>query len=184
PHFLHAIEYGNYVYFFFSEIAVEYTTLGKVVFSRVARVCKNDNGGSPRVLERYWTSFLKARLNCSVPGDSFFYFDVLQSLTNVLQINHRPAVLGVFTTQANSITGSAVCAFYMDDIEKAFSGKFKEQRNSESAWTPVPEEQVPKPRPGCCAGEGSATAYKSSTTFPDDTLTFIKSYPLMDESVP
>lgn len=71
------------------------------MFSRVARVCKNDNGGSPRVLERYWTSFLKARLNCSVPGDSFFYFDVLQSLTNVLQINHRPAVLGVFTTQAN-----------------------------------------------------------------------------------
>uniref|UniRef100_A0A3Q1GYY2 Sema domain-containing protein n=1 Tax=Anabas testudineus TaxID=64144 RepID=A0A3Q1GYY2_ANATE len=184
PHFLHAIEYGNYVYFFFSEIAVEYTTLGKVVFSRVARVCKNDNGGSPRVLERYWTSFLKARLNCSVPGDSFFYFDVLQSLTNVLQINHRPAVLGVFTTQANSITGSAVCAFYMDDIEKAFSGKFKEQRNSESAWTPVPEEQVPKPRPGSCAGEGSAAAYKSSTTFPDETLTFIKSYPLMDESVP
>ncbi|XP_076592676.1 sema domain, transmembrane domain (TM), and cytoplasmic domain, (semaphorin) 6C isoform X1 [Chaetodon auriga] len=184
PHFLHAIEYGNYVYFFFSEIAVEYTTLGKVVFSRVARVCKNDNGGSPRVLERYWTSFLKARLNCSVPGDSFFYFDVLQSLTNVLQINHRPAVLGVFTTQANSITGSAVCAFYMDDIERAFSGKFKEQRNSESAWTPVPEEQVPKPRPGCCAGEGSAAAYKSSTTFPDETLTFIKSYPLMDESVP
>lgn len=74
---------------------------GQVVFSRVARVCKNDNGGSPRVLERYWTSFLKARLNCSVPGDSFFYFDVLQSLTNVLQINRRPAVLGVFTTQAN-----------------------------------------------------------------------------------
>uniref|UniRef100_A0AAY5EQP1 Sema domain-containing protein n=1 Tax=Electrophorus electricus TaxID=8005 RepID=A0AAY5EQP1_ELEEL len=184
PHFLHAIEYGNYVYFFFSEIAVEYTTLGKVVFSRVARVCKNDNGGSPRVLERYWTSFLKARLNCSVPGDSFFYFDVLQSLTNILQINHRPAVLGVFTTQANSITGSAVCAFYMDDVERVFSGKFKEQRTSESAWTPVPDEQVPKPRPGSCAGDGSAAAYKSSTSFPDETLTFIKSYPLMDEAVP
>uniref|UniRef100_A0A6Q2Z2J0 Sema domain-containing protein n=1 Tax=Esox lucius TaxID=8010 RepID=A0A6Q2Z2J0_ESOLU len=184
PHFLHAIEYGNYVYFFLSEIAVEYTTLGKVVFSRVARVCKNDNGGSPRVLERYWTSFLKARLNCSVPGDSFFYFDVLQSLTNVLQINQRPAVMGVFTTQANSIPGSAVCAFYMDDVEKVFNGKFKEQKTSDSAWTPVPEEQVPKPRPGSCAGDGPASAYKSSTSFPDDTLTFIKSYPLMDEAVP
>uniref|UniRef100_A0A8C9SRU0 Semaphorin 6Cb n=1 Tax=Scleropages formosus TaxID=113540 RepID=A0A8C9SRU0_SCLFO len=184
PHFLHAIEYGNYVYFFFSEIAVEYTALGKVVFSRVARVCKNDNGGSPRVLERYWTSFLKARLNCSVPGDSFFYFDVLQSLTNVLQINQRPTVVGVFTTQVNSITGSAVCAFYMDDIEKAFNGKFKEQRSSESAWTPVPEEQVPKPRPGSCAGDGPAASYKSSTSFPDDMLAFIKSYPLMDEAVP
>ncbi|MBN3323366.1 SEM6D protein, partial [Atractosteus spatula] len=184
PHFLHAIEYGNYVYFFFSEIAVEYTTLGKVVFSRVARVCKNDNGGSPRVLEKYWTSFLKARLNCSVPGDSFFYFDVLQSLTNVLQINQRPAVVGVFTTQANSITGSAVCAFYMDDIEKAFNGKFKEQKSSESPWTAVSEDQVPKPRPGSCAGDGPAASYKSSTNFPDETLSFIKSYPLMDEAVP
>uniref|UniRef100_A0A7N6AT85 Sema domain-containing protein n=1 Tax=Anabas testudineus TaxID=64144 RepID=A0A7N6AT85_ANATE len=184
PHFLHAIDYGNYVYFFLSEIAVEYTALGKVVFSRVARVCKNDNGGSPRVLERYWTSFLKARLNCSVPGDSFFYFDVLQSLTNVLQINQRPAVVGVFTTQANSIPGSAVCAFYMDDIEKVFNGKFKEQRTSDSSWTPVPDEQVPRPRPGTCAGDGPAADYKSSVQFPDETLTFIKSYPLMDEAVP
>ncbi|MGH0176888.1 UNVERIFIED_CONTAM: hypothetical protein FKN15_073801 [Acipenser sinensis] len=101
PHFLHAIEYRKHVYFFFSEIAVEYTTLGKVVFSRVARVCKNDLGGSPRVLEKYWTSFLKARLNCSIPGDSFFYFDVLQSLSDVVELNGRPAVVGVFTTQAN-----------------------------------------------------------------------------------
>uniref|UniRef100_A0A3Q2CGP1 Sema domain, transmembrane domain (TM), and cytoplasmic domain, (semaphorin) 6Ca n=1 Tax=Cyprinodon variegatus TaxID=28743 RepID=A0A3Q2CGP1_CYPVA len=184
PHFQHAIDYGNYVYFFLSEIAVEYTALGKVVFSRVARVCKNDNGGSPRVLERYWTSFLKARLNCSVPGDSFFYFDVLQSLTNVLQINQRPAVVGVFTTQSNSIPGSAVCAFYMDDIEKVFNGKFKEQRTSDSSWTPVPDEQVPRPRPGTCAGDGPASDYKSSVQFPDEMLTFIKSYPLMDEAVP
>uniref|UniRef100_A0A3Q3BRX9 Sema domain, transmembrane domain (TM), and cytoplasmic domain, (semaphorin) 6Ca n=1 Tax=Kryptolebias marmoratus TaxID=37003 RepID=A0A3Q3BRX9_KRYMA len=123
-----------------------YFSFAFVVFSRVARVCKNDNGGSPRVLDRYWTSFLKARLNCSVPGDSFFYFDVLQSLTNVLQINQRPAVIGVFTTQANSIPGSAVCAFYMDDIEKVFNGKFKEQRTSDSSWTPVPDESVPRPR--------------------------------------
>uniref|UniRef100_A0A3P8X0Y5 Sema domain, transmembrane domain (TM), and cytoplasmic domain, (semaphorin) 6Ca n=1 Tax=Cynoglossus semilaevis TaxID=244447 RepID=A0A3P8X0Y5_CYNSE len=146
PHFLHAIDYGSYVYFFFSEIAVEYTALGKVVFSRVARVCKNDNGGSPRVLERHWTSFLKARLNCSLPGDSFFYFDVLQSVTSVLQINGRPAVVGVFTTQDNSILGSAVCSFYMDDIENVFSGKFKEQRVSDSSWTPVSDDQVPRPR--------------------------------------
>ncbi|XP_061902850.1 semaphorin-6D-like [Entelurus aequoreus] len=184
PHFLHAIDYGSYVYFFLREIAVEYTTLGKVVFSRVARVCKNDNGGSPRVLDKYWTSFLKARLNCSVPGDSFFYFDALQSITNVLQINGRPTVVGVFTTQANSIPGSAVCAFYMDDIEKVFNGRFKEQRNSDSSWTPVPDEQVPKPRPGSCAGDGPAADFKSSVQFPDETLMFIKSYPLMDEAVP
>uniref|UniRef100_A0A3B4EFG3 Sema domain-containing protein n=1 Tax=Pygocentrus nattereri TaxID=42514 RepID=A0A3B4EFG3_PYGNA len=183
PQFVHAIEYGSYVYIFFSEIAVESMALGKVMYSRVARVCKNDSGGSARVLERYWTSFLKARLNCSVPGESIFYFDVLQSISNVIQINQRPAVVGVFTTQKNSIPGSAVCGFYMDEIERVFRGRFKEQKGTDSAWSAVPEEQVPKPRPGSCAGDGSASAFSSSVLFPDSMLSFIKAHPLMDECV-
>ncbi|XP_074183891.1 semaphorin-6D isoform X9 [Rhinolophus sinicus] len=184
PHFLHAIEYGNYVYFFFREIAVEHNNLGKAVYSRVARICKNDMGGSQRVLEKHWTSFLKARLNCSVPGDSFFYFDVLQSITDIIQISGIPTVVGVFTTQLNSIPGSAVCAFSMDDIEKVFKGRFKEQKTPDSVWTAVPEDKVPKPRPGCCAKHGLAEAYKTSIDFPDETLSFIKSHPLMDSAVP
>ncbi|XP_035115481.2 semaphorin-6D isoform X10 [Callithrix jacchus] len=184
PHFLHAIEYGNYVYFFFREIAVEHNNLGKAVYSRVARICKNDMGGSQRVLEKHWTSFLKARLNCSVPGDSFFYFDVLQSITDIIQISGIPTVVGVFTTQLNSIPGSAVCAFSMDDIEKVFKGRFKEQKTPDSVWTAVPEDKVPKPRPGCCAKHGVAEAYKTSIDFPDETLSFIKSHPLMDSAVP
>ncbi|KAM8998379.1 semaphorin-6D isoform 10-T12 [Ara ararauna] len=184
PHFLHAIEYGNYVYFFFREIAVEHNNLGKAVYSRVARICKNDMGGSQRVLEKHWTSFLKARLNCSVPGDSFFYFDVLQSITDIIEISGIPTVVGVFTTQLNSIPGSAVCAFSMDDIEKVFKGRFKEQKTPDSVWTAVPEDKVPKPRPGCCAKHGLAEAYKTSIDFPDETLSFIKSHPLMDSAVP
>ncbi|XP_005877575.1 PREDICTED: semaphorin-6D isoform X5 [Myotis brandtii] len=184
PHFLHAIEYGNYVYFFFREIAVEHNNLGKAVYSRVARICKNDMGGSQRVLEKHWTSFLKARLNCSVPGDSFFYFDVLQSITNIMQINGIPTVVGVFTTQLNSIPGSAVCAFSMDDIEKVFKGRFKEQKTPDSVWTAVPEDKVPMPRPGCCAKHGLAEDYETSIGFPDETLLFIKSHPLMDSAVP
>ncbi|OWK09628.1 SEMA6D [Cervus elaphus hippelaphus] len=156
----------------------------KAVYSRVARICKNDMGGSQRVLEKHWTSFLKARLNCSVPGDSFFYFDVLQSITDIIQINGIPTVVGVFTTQLNSIPGSAVCAFSMDDIEKVFKGRFKEQKTPDSVWTAVPEDKVPKPRPGCCAKHGLAEAYKTSIDFPDETLSFIKSHPLMDSAVP
>uniref|UniRef100_A0A1A8F2Q1 Sema domain, transmembrane domain (TM), and cytoplasmic domain, (Semaphorin) 6D, like n=1 Tax=Nothobranchius korthausae TaxID=1143690 RepID=A0A1A8F2Q1_9TELE len=184
PHFLHAAEYGNYVYFFYREIAVEHSNLGKVVYSRVARICKNDVGGSQRVLEKHWTSFVKARLNCSVPGESFFYFDVLQSITDIININGVPSVVGVFTTQMNSIPGSAVCAFTMTDIEKVFSGRFKEQKTPDSVWTPFPEEKLPKPRPGSCAGHGPAASLKSSVEFPDDTLQFIKSHPLMDTAVP
>ncbi|XP_063169971.1 semaphorin-6D isoform X8 [Candoia aspera] len=184
PHFLHAIEYGNFVYFFFREIAVEHNNLGKAVYSRVARICKNDMGGSQRVLEKHWTSFLKARLNCSVPGDSFFYFDVLQSITDIIEISGIPTVVGVFTTQLNSIPGSAVCAFSMEDIEKVFKGRFKEQKTPDSVWTAVPEDKVPRPRPGCCAKHGPAEAYKTSIDFPDETLSFIKSHPLMDSAVP
>uniref|UniRef100_A0A3Q4I3Y1 Semaphorin 6D n=1 Tax=Neolamprologus brichardi TaxID=32507 RepID=A0A3Q4I3Y1_NEOBR len=184
PHFLHAAEYGNYVYFFYREIAVEHSNLGKVVYSRVARICKNDVGGSQRVLEKHWTSFVKARLNCSVPGESFFYFDVLQSITDIIDINGVPSVVGVFTTQMNSIPGSAVCAFSMADIEKVFLGRFKEQKTPDSVWTPFPEEKLPKPRPGSCAGHGPSASFKSSVEFPDDTLQFIKSHPLMDTAVP
>lgn len=144
----------------------------QVVYSRVARICKNDVGGSQRVLEKHWTSFVKARLNCSVPGESFFYFDVLQSITDIIDINGVPSVVGVFTTQMNrwateggswavyffkhpyslvsypfhSIPGSAVCAFSMTDIEKVFMGRFKEQKTPDSVWTPFPEEKLPKPR--------------------------------------
>ncbi|XP_061426869.1 LOW QUALITY PROTEIN: semaphorin-6A-like [Lethenteron reissneri] len=183
PHFVHAVEYGEHVYFFFREIAVEYSVFGKVVVSRVARVCKDDAGGSQRVLDKHWTSFVKARLNCSVPGDTHFYFNELQALTDIITINGRDVVLGVFTTPANSIPGSAVCAFDMEELLSVFRGRFKEQKSSDSGWTTVPEDKLPKPRPGCCAGSDFADEYKSSSDFPDDTLAFIKTHPLMEDAV-
>ncbi|XP_075864415.1 semaphorin-6A isoform X3 [Microcebus murinus] len=184
PYFVQAVDYGDYIYFFFREIAVEYNTMGKVVFPRVAQVCKNDMGGSQRVLEKQWTSFLKARLNCSVPGDSHFYFNILQAVTDVIRINGRDVVLATFSTPYNSIPGSAVCAYDMLDIANVFTGRFKEQKSPDSTWTPVPDERVPKPRPGCCAGSSTLEKYATSNEFPDDTLNFIKTHPLMDEAVP
>ncbi|XP_074121420.1 semaphorin-6C isoform X5 [Sminthopsis crassicaudata] len=184
PHFVHAVEHRDHVYFFFREVSVEDARLGRVQFSRVARVCKRDVGGSPRALDRHWTSFLKLRLNCSVPGDSTFYFDALQALTGPVPLHGRPALFGVFTTQTNSIPGSAVCAFYLDDIEHGFEGKFKEQRSPDGAWTPVPEDRVPSPRPGSCAGLGRAASFPSSRDLPDEVLTFIKAHPLLDPAVP
>ncbi|XP_029426937.1 semaphorin-6A isoform X2 [Rhinatrema bivittatum] len=184
PYFIQAVDYGDFIYFFYREIAVEYNSIGKVVFPRVAQVCKNDMGGSQRVLEKQWTSFLKARLNCSVPGDSHFYFNILQAVTDVIHINGHDVVLATFSTPYNSIPGSAVCAYDMTDIANVFTGRFKEQKSPDSTWTPVPDERVPKPRPGCCAGSASLERYVTSTDFPDDTLNFIKTHPLMDEAVP
>ncbi|XP_019125339.1 semaphorin-6A isoform X4 [Larimichthys crocea] len=184
PYFVQAVDYGDFIYFFFREIAMEYNTMGKVVFPRVARVCKNDRGGSPRVLEKQWTSFLKSRLNCSIPGDSHFYFNILQAVTDVIHINGRDVVMATFSTPYNSIPGSAVCAYDMAEVANTFTGRFKEQKSQDSTWTPFPEEKVPKPRPGNCAGTPSMERYKVSNEFPDDTLNFIKMHPLMDEAVP
>ncbi|XP_061784342.1 semaphorin-6A isoform X4 [Nerophis lumbriciformis] len=184
PYFVQAVNYGDFIYFFFREIAMEYNTMGKVVFPRVARVCKNDRGGSPRVLEKQWTSFLKSRLNCSIPGDSHFYFNILQAVTDVIHINGKDVVMATFSTPYNSIPGSAVCAYDMAEVANTFTGRFKEQKSPDSTWTPFPEDRVPKPRPGNCAGSPSMERYKVSNEFPDDTLNFIKMHPLMDEAVP
>ncbi|KAM8794356.1 semaphorin-6C [Eudromia elegans] len=183
PHFVRALPYGPYVYFFFREVAVELSALGKVTVARVARVCRNDRGGSARALERRWTSFLKARLNCSVPGDVAFYFDVLEAVTPPRRLHGRPAVLALFGTQRNSIPGSAVCAFYLADVERAFEGTFQEPRGADGTWATVPDERVPRPRPGSCAGAGAAAAFDSSSDFPDETLAFAKGHPLLRDAV-
>lgn len=143
--------------------------------SRVARVCKSDLGGSQRVLEKQWTTFLKARLNCSIPGDSHFYFNLLHATSDIIHMQGRDVILGLFSTPPNryqntlnvhkilkmtlffyrylfpllstgSIPGSAVCVFDMQQLAHVFEGRFKEQKSPESIWTPVPDEAVPKPR--------------------------------------
>ncbi|RXN24942.1 semaphorin-6B-like protein [Labeo rohita] len=108
PYFVSAVEWGPHIYFFFREMAMEFNYLEKVMVSRVARVCKGDLGGSQRVLERQWTSFLKARLNCSIPGDSHFYFNLLQSTSPIIRMQGRDVILGVFSTPSNRPGGCAV----------------------------------------------------------------------------
>lgn len=128
PYFVSAMEWGPHIYFFFREMAMEFHHLEKVrsvfpswpfciflllqpslaflllfqvMVSRVARVCKADLGGSQRVLEKQWTTFLKARLNCSVPGDSHFYFNLLHATSNIIHMQGRDVILGLFSTPPN-----------------------------------------------------------------------------------
>lgn len=85
-------------------------------------------------------------------------------------------IYGTFTTPVNSISGSAVCAFSLQDIADTFAGNFKEQSAMNSNWLPVQDTKVPDPRPGQCTND--------SRTLPDLTLNFINTHSLMDESVP
>ncbi|XP_037717983.1 semaphorin-1A [Drosophila subpulchrella] len=175
PDFVGAIERNGYVLFFFRELSMEFMNFGKAVYSRVARVCKNDRGG-PYNHGKSWTSFLKARLNCSVPGEFPFYFDEIQAISPIVESGSKSLVYAVFTTSVNAIPGSAVCAFNVDDILASFDGEFKSQKDSQSHWLPVEREQVPKPRPGPCV--------EDSRTLSSIAVNFIKTHPLMEDSVP
>ncbi|XP_077129422.1 semaphorin-5B isoform X2 [Ranitomeya variabilis] len=132
PNFVAAYDIGLFTFFFFRENAVEHDC-GKTVYSRVARVCKNDFGGR-FLLEDTWTTFMKARLNCSRSGEVPFYYNELQS-TFLLQ--EQDLIYGVFTTNVNSIAASAVCAFNLSAITQAFNGPFRYQENPRSAWLPT-----------------------------------------------
>ena len=184
PNFVGSFALDDYVYFFLRENAVEfsnsYTTTA--TYSRVARVCKKDRGSvdSRRNPRPFWSTFFKARLNCSAPGDQPFQFDEIQSISGLNQGNYNgnPAnvVYGVFTTAVNSIPGSAVCIFNMADVGRSFSGRFKEQRTLAQNWLPVSPADVPEPRPGLCVND--------STTLPEQVLTFAKEHPIMNDPVP
>ncbi|XP_019865782.1 semaphorin-2A [Aethina tumida] len=172
PNFVGSFDIGDYVLFFFRETAVEYINCGKSVYSRVARVCKKDTGGK-NILSQNWATYLKARLNCSIPGEFPFYFNEIQSIYKVPGDDTK--FYGTFTTSTNGLMGSAICSFSISDIQAAFNGKFKEQASSSSAWLPVLSSRVPEPRPGTCVND--------TETLPDTVLNFIRSHPLMDSAV-
>ena len=159
------------------------------IFPRVARVCKNDSGG-PHKFKNKWTTFLKARLNCSVPGDIPFYFDEIQAtVSNVVSGSYGSLndgiIYAVFTTPENSIAGSAICAFSLKDITTAFEeGEFKHQNAVNSNWLPVPKSQVPVPRPGICHSSSYNEHYNKTSTTEEQRLNFIRRHSLMDWSVP
>ncbi|GIY92151.1 hypothetical protein CEXT_675802 [Caerostris extrusa] len=129
PHFVGSYDIGDYV------------------------VCKRDTGGK-NILNKNWASYLKARLNCSIPGEFPFYFNEI----------HK-----------NGLLGSAICSYSLDSIQEVFNGKFKEQATSSSAWLPVLTSKVPEPRPGLCVND--------TQTLPDSVLNFIRGHPLMDSAV-
>ena len=173
PDFVGSYDVGEYVYFFFREMAVEYMNCGRNVYSRVARVCKRDTGGK-NILNQNWATYLKARLNCSIPGEFPFFFDEIQ---DVYKANYDDSTFhAVFTTASSGPKGSAICTFRLEDLEQTFEGKFKEQATSTSMWLPVPSASVPEPRPGTCVPD--------TRQLPDTVLNFIRKHPLMDGNVP
>ncbi|XP_045680762.1 semaphorin-4B [Phyllostomus hastatus] len=174
------------IYFFFSETGKEFEFFENTIVSRVARICKGDEGGG-RILQQRWTSFLKAQLLCSRPEDGF-PFNVLQ---DVFTLSPGPRdwqdtlFYGVFTSQWHGGTaeGSAVCVFSMRDVQRVFSGLYKEVNRETQQWYTV-TYPAPTPRPGACITNSTRERrINSSLQLPDRVLNFLKDHFLMDGQV-
>uniref|UniRef100_A0A672PRQ0 Semaphorin 4B n=1 Tax=Sinocyclocheilus grahami TaxID=75366 RepID=A0A672PRQ0_SINGR len=172
------------IYFFFSEMGKEFDFFDNTIVSRIARVCKEDQGGE-RVLQKKWTTFLKAQLLCSLPDDGF-PFNIIQDVY-VLPAQRKKNTLlyAVFTSQwSKGLAGSsAVCVFSMDQVEKAFNGRYKEVNRETQQWY-THTHSVPEPRPGMCITNASRQlGIDSSLDMPDKVLNFVKDHFLMDSPV-
>ncbi|XP_002721553.3 semaphorin-4B isoform X2 [Oryctolagus cuniculus] len=174
------------IYFFFSETGQKFEFIENTIVSRIARICKGDEGGE-RVLQQRWTSFLKAQLLCSRPEDGF-PFNVLQ---DVFTLSPSPEAwpetlfYGVFTSQwhRGASEGSAICVFTMDDVQHAFNGLYKEVNRETQQWYTV-THPVPSPRPGACiTNSARERKINSSLQLPDRVLNFLKDHFLMDSKV-
>uniref|UniRef100_A0A8C8H9V0 Sema domain, immunoglobulin domain (Ig), short basic domain, secreted, (semaphorin) 3B n=1 Tax=Oncorhynchus tshawytscha TaxID=74940 RepID=A0A8C8H9V0_ONCTS len=167
------------IFFFFRETAVEAQGLGKSTYSRIGQLCRNDMGGQ-RSLVNKWTTFLKTRLICSVPGSdgSDTYFDELRDVF-LLQTRDRknPLVYTVFSTSSSVFKGSAVCIYTMNDIRRAFLGPFAHKEGPNYQWVPF-QGKVPYPRPGMCPSK-TFGSFESTKGFPDDVIQFARHHPLM-----
>uniref|UniRef100_A0A8C0YDX0 Si:dkey-49n23.1 n=1 Tax=Cyprinus carpio carpio TaxID=630221 RepID=A0A8C0YDX0_CYPCA len=172
------------VYFFFKETAVESNQLDKRIYSRVARVCKNDIGGKLSLINR-WSTFLKARLVCSVPGPGGMdtHFDELEDIFLLeTKDSQNPVIYGVFSTSSSVFRGSAVCIYSMASIRAAFNGPFAHKESPDYRWMEY-KGRIPYPRPGTCPSETYDPLHKSTRDFPDDVVSFMRTHQLMWEPV-
>ncbi|XP_072346686.1 semaphorin-4B-like [Scyliorhinus torazame] len=162
---------GDKIYFFFTETRHKSDLLQRMSLSLVARVCKDDVGGE-RVLQKRWTTFLKAQLLCYLPEDQF-PFNVLQDMF-VSENEEGSVFYGVFTSQwFHGVSDStAVCAFTLDDIQKAFNGRYRQLNRDTLTWSLHPAENL-EPRPGACSTKPSM----------DLTLNRVKDLFMMDQAV-
>ncbi|XP_030575736.1 semaphorin-3C [Archocentrus centrarchus] len=168
------------LYFFFRERLTDNSGNTKNIHTMVARVCPNDVGGQ-RSLVNKWTTFLKARLVCSVVEEdgTETHFDELESVF-LLETDHPKGLLvfGVFTSTSSVFKGSAVCVYNMADILTVFNGPFAHREGPNFQWVAF-QGRIPYPRPGTCPGGAFTPDIQTTKEFPDDVVTFVRNHPVM-----
>ncbi|NXS66448.1 SEM3D protein, partial [Pandion haliaetus] len=105
----------------------------------------NDMGGQRSLIIK-WTTFLKARLVCSIPGPegADTHFDELRKHALKQCLQHAYQSIFFFSSV---FKGSAVCVYSMADIRAVFNGPYAHKESVDHRWVQY-EGRIPYPRPG------------------------------------
>ncbi|ULU09666.1 hypothetical protein L3Y34_014213 [Caenorhabditis briggsae] len=172
PQFVGSFDVGQHVLFFFREIAHDNSFGERIIHSRVARVCKKDIGGR-NVLRQVWTSFVKARLNCSVSANFPFYFDHIQSVKRVDK-HGETFFYATFSTSETAFTSSAICMFQLSSINHLLDTGLLMEETANGQFA-VTADEIPAHRPGTCSS--------NSHSISDTDLHFAKTHLLVSDSI-
>ncbi|XP_051911383.1 semaphorin-3C [Hippocampus zosterae] len=168
------------LYFFLRERLTDNNGNTRNIHSMVARVCPSDIGGQRSMVNK-WTTYLKARMVCSVLEEdgTETHFDELESVF-LLESEHPKGLLvfGVFTSTSSVFKGSAVCVYNMADILTVFNGPFAHRDGPNFQWVAF-QGRIPYPRPGTCPGGAFTPDIRTTKEFPDDVVNFVRNHPVM-----
>lgn len=128
PNFVSVHEYGDHIFFFMSEPALELEGIQEVRYSRAVRICKTDTGISETDTDPRSNSFLtfqKARIACKVEisGSIPFFYDEIASTFLGEDNNGESVLYGVFNSPENGPAGGAICKFSFGEINSVFDDR-------------------------------------------------------------
>uniref|UniRef100_A0A674P2H7 Semaphorin-3C n=1 Tax=Takifugu rubripes TaxID=31033 RepID=A0A674P2H7_TAKRU len=158
------------LYFFFRERLTDNSGNTKNIHTMVARVCPNDIGGQ-RSLVNKWTTFLKARMVCSVLEED-------GTETHFDELGDALTLISAFGLFSSVFKGSAVCVYNMADILTVFNGPFAHRDGPNFQWVAF-QGRIPYPRPGTCPGGAFTPDIQTTKEFPDEVVTFVRNHPVM-----
>uniref|UniRef100_A0A8C9ZA90 Semaphorin-3C n=1 Tax=Sander lucioperca TaxID=283035 RepID=A0A8C9ZA90_SANLU len=159
------------LYFFFRERLTDNIAM--------CSFCLQSDIGGQRSLVNKWTTFLKARMVCSVLEEdgTETHFDELENVF-LLDTDQPKGLLYASYFLSSVFKGSAVCVFNMADILTVFNGPFAHREGPNFQWVAF-QGRIPYPRPGTCPGGAFTPDIHTTKEFPDDVVTFVRNHPVM-----
>ncbi|NP_001274409.1 semaphorin-7A precursor [Callithrix jacchus] len=131
--------YDDKIYYFFREDNPDKNPEAPLNVSRVAQLCRGDQGGESSLSVSKWNTFLKAMLVCSDAATNK-NFNRLQDVFLLPDPSGQWRDTRVYGVFSNPWNYSAVCVYSLGDIDKVFrTSSLKGYYSS-----------LPNPRPGKC----------------------------------